>query len=78
MFRESYAKFYTIIVAALSVGFVGMELRPWHPADRLTGMVTLADTSHLMGLGGSELAFFAIGLVVGAAIIGALHQAFQS
>lgn len=78
MFRESYTKFYTIIVAALALGFVGMEMNSWFSGDnQLTGMATAAETGHIIGIGGGEIAFLAIGLVVGAAIIGAVHQAYR-
>ncbi|RME31856.1 hypothetical protein D6789_01330 [Candidatus Woesearchaeota archaeon] len=79
---ESYAKFYTIVVAALGLGFLGMELRSWtgstnYGSHMVTGMVT-TDAGHIIGIGGSELAFLVIGLVVGAAIVSAVYQAFRT
>ena len=77
MFRQSYTKFYTIIIGALALGFVGMELTSWlgGGGNQITGMATAAETSHIVGIGGGELAFLSIGLVVGAAIVGAIYQA---
>lgn len=78
MHPETYTRFYTFVVIALFVGFVGMEVATTgvvlHEGD-LTGYATHTVTDAGQGLTGyatpgTNLVFLAIGLLAGAVLVG--------
>ena len=75
MFKESYTKFYAFMIAALILGFVGMEVATVGiGGGELSGMATHTVEGAESALGastpGSNMLFLLIGIVVGAIIVG--------
>ncbi len=75
MHKATYTRFFVLVVAALAIGFVGMEaVTTSVGVGSLTGMaVTVADAGPGLtatASPGSNLLFLFIGLVGGAVIVG--------